>query len=106
MNETIARHEKVLAIHPNNELARFSLAKAWFDLGEFDRAKAHFEVALASKPDWMVVQILLGKCELSLGHREQALSAFQRARQLALEQHHDGPLQEMDELIAGLASTV
>ena len=102
MNETISRYEKLLAQHPTNELARFSLGKAWFDLGQFAKAKEHLEFALARKPDWMVVQIVIGKCELSLGRTDRALEAFRRARQLAIDQHHEGPLQEMEELIASL----
>src|ERR1041385_8620810 len=95
MNETIARYENMVSQHPQNELARFSLGKALFDLGDFARAKEHLAVALAKKPDWMVVQILLGKCELALGDKASAKAAFERALQLAIEQHHEGPEAEM-----------
>jgi tetratricopeptide (TPR) repeat protein len=103
MNETIIRYQKLLEQYPNNELARFSLGKAYFDLDQYSEAKAQFELALARKPDWMVAQILLGKCELSLGNREPAQSAFERARQLAVEQEHDGPLMEIQQLLDELA---
>ena len=103
MNDTIARHQKMLEQFPNNELARFSLGKAYYDLGQFAPAQEQFQFALARKPDWMVVQILLGKCALSLGNRDAAKAAFERARQLAIEQHHEGPLAEMEQLLAELA---
>src|SRR5437016_3443026 len=99
MNEAIARHQKLLEQYPDNELARFSLGKAWFDLGQFPAAKEQFTLGLARKPDWMVVQILLGKCELALGDRSAAKKAFERARQLAIEQDHQGPLEEMNQLL-------
>jgi len=51
----------------------------------------------------MAVQILLGKCELSLGNREAAKTAFERARLLAIEQNHDGPRDEMEQALADLA---
>ncbi len=86
--------------HPQNELARFSLGKGLFDRGDFDGALAQFEVALGKKPDWMVVQILIGKCHLSSGRRDQARAAFEKARRLAIEQHHEGPLVELEQLLA------
>lgn len=103
MNETIARHEKMVAQFPENELARFSFGKALFDAGEFPRAREQFAVALAKKPDWMVVQILIGKCELAMGNKASAKAAFERALQLAIDQHHEGPQTEMEEALAELA---
>jgi tetratricopeptide (TPR) repeat protein len=102
MKEIIARYTKLLDQYPTNELARFSLGKAYFDLGEFARAREHFELALAKKADWMVVQILLGKCELALGNADAAHQAFERARKLAIDQNHEGPLAEIEALIADL----
>ena len=102
MNEIIARHEKMVAQFPENELGRFSLGKALFNAGEYAQAKEHLAVALAKKPDWMVVQILIGKCELAAGDSTQAKAAFQRALQLAIEQHHEGPQAEMEQLLADL----
>jgi tetratricopeptide (TPR) repeat protein len=100
MNERIARFEKLLEQFPDNEMARFSLGKALFDESEFARAKEQLAQALAVKPDWMVVQILIGKCDLSLGDLAAAKAAFQRALQLAMEQHHEGPLAEMEQTLA------
>src|SRR5687767_6565679 len=102
MNETIARYEKMVEQFPENELARFSLGKAMFDAGKLSHAKEHFEVALSRKPDWMVVQILIGKCELALGNKESAKTAFQNALKLAIEQHHEGPQMEMKQALEEL----
>lgn len=102
MNEAIERHKKLLEQFPNNELARFSLGKAYFDNGDVVAAREEFEIALAKKPDWMVVQILIGKCELALGNKDKARAAFERARQLAIEQNHEGPLAEMEQMLAEL----
>lgn len=99
MNDTVTRYEKMVQMFPENELGRFSLGKALFDAGEFVRAREHLAVALAKKPDWMVVQILIGKCDLSLGHKAAAKEAFQRALQLAIEQHHEGPQADMEQML-------
>ena len=103
MNDAIARYQKLLEQYPNNELARFSLGKAWFDLGQFANAREQFTLALERKPGWMVAQILIGKCELALGDSPAAKAAFERARQLALDQNHEGPLEEMNQLLAEMA---
>jgi uncharacterized protein HemY len=102
MNETIDRYEKMVAQFPQNELARFSLGKALFDAKEFQRAKEQFQVALARKSDWMMVQILIGKCDLALGDKSAAKAAFQNALKLAIEQHHEGPQLEMEQALAEL----
>lgn len=102
MNEAIARHKKLLEQYPENELARFSLGKAYFDAGQISDAKEQFDRAIAKKPDWMVVQILIGKCELALGNKSAAKDSFERARQLAIQQNHEGPLAEMEQMLAEL----
>ncbi len=51
---------------------------------------------------WMAVQILVGKCDLELGDPAAARAAFERARDLALAQHHEGPLAEVEDLLDGL----
>lgn len=102
MSDLIAHQTKLVMQHPENELARFSLGKVLFDAGQFAEAKEQFQFALTRKPDWMVVQILLGKCDFSLGQRESARRAFLRARDLAREQHHEGPLAEVEELLSQL----
>jgi tetratricopeptide (TPR) repeat protein len=102
--ESIERWRRMLEQYPNNELARFSLGKAYFDAGDIGSAKEQFEAALVSKPDWMVVQILIGKCELALRNRAAAKTAFERARQLAIQQEHEGPQAEMEELLRDISS--
>jgi len=103
MNDIIKRHEQMVAQFPQNELARFSLGKALFDASDFTRAKEHLQIALDKKPDWMTVQILLGKCDLSLGNKAAAKAAFEKALKLAIDQHHEGPEREMEQAIAELS---
>ena len=102
MQEAVNRFQKMLEQNPNNDLARFSLAKALFDAEQFADAKPHFETALQRKPEWMIAQILLGKCQLSLGDRAAARVTFQRGLELAIAQHHEGPQAEMESMLAEL----
>jgi len=100
--DPLSRQRQMVARYPDNELARFSLGRALFDSGDYAEAREHLSAALARKPDWMAVQILVGKCDLELGDTVAARAAFERARDLALAQHHEGPLAEMEDLLDGL----
>jgi len=102
MADPLESKRQMVRQHPTSELARFSLGKALFDRGEWVEATEHLRVALERKPDWMVVQILLGKCASGLGDRLAARSALERARDLAVAQHHEGPLMELEALLADL----
>lgn len=89
--------------YPENELAWFSLGKALYDAGRHAEAREPLNKALARNPDWMVAQILVGRCELAGGDRVAARSAFERALRLAVEQNHEGPRTEMEQTLAELA---
>ncbi len=88
--------------NPQSELFRFSLGKALFDAGDALGAIEHFEVALAKKPDWMVVAILLGRCWKSKGDIVKARQYWEMGRCLAIEQNHEGPLEDVKALLDGL----
>ena len=102
MNEDIDRYTKMVVQYPDNEVARFSLGKAYFDAATFGEAKKHFELAVKRKPDWMVAHILIGKSALSLGDIPGARASFTKAHQLAIDQHHEGPQTEMESMLADL----
>jgi predicted Zn-dependent protease len=105
MSDAIERHKRMVEQFPDNELARFSLGKAYFDAAQYAAAKAQFETALARKPDWMAVQILIGRCELNLGNTAAAKAALLRARELAMQQKHTGPRAEVEQLLEDLGIT-
>jgi predicted Zn-dependent protease len=84
---------------PDNELSRYNLAQAYFDAGDHANAADHLRALCAKKPDWMVVHILLGKCLLATGDSTQARPVLQHALELAVAQHHDGPREELEELL-------
>ena len=60
----------------STSMLRRSLLGTAFGLTLRGAVPTFFAVALARKPDWMAVQILLGKCDLSLGNRDAARTAF------------------------------
>ena len=59
--EKIAKWKALVDKNPTNELARFSLASAYFEDGLFADAEPHFKRALDQKDDWVVAYILRSK---------------------------------------------
>lgn len=102
MSQSFERQRQMVAQFPDNELARFSLGKALFDAEEYTEAREHFVIALKRKPDWMAVQILVARCDLSLGQPESAKAGLLRARELAIAQNHEGPRAEVEQLLEDL----
>ncbi len=102
MSDAIERWERLLESQPNHDLARFSLGKAYFDAGRLPEALRHLNQALEKKPDWMVVQILVGKCHQALGDLSAARAAYEKALKLAIDQHHEGPQMEMEQILEEL----
>lgn len=91
----IAKYEGLLARRPGDELLRFSLGKALYDAGRFPEAEEQLRLALAARGDWMVVTMLLAQCALRRGDKAEGRSLYEKALQLALDQQHEGPEEEI-----------
>lgn len=102
MKDPVAHYKSVLEQCPADELAMFSLGKACFEAGNYSEAQTNLSRAVTLKKDWMAAWILLGQCELAMGHRAVARDILQKAHQLAKIQNHRGPLAETARLLAGL----
>ena len=87
---------------PDNDLSRFNLAQAYVDAGDYANAVDHLRALCAKKPDWMVVHIQLGKSLIALDRSAEAKPILEHAFQLATAQHHDGPREELTELLKTL----
>lgn len=102
MSERIDLWKEQVAEDPDNELARFSLAQAYFQEKEWGNALAEYEAALAKKPDWMMATIQRGQCLIKLGRIAEAKAALLAGRELAVKQNHKDPQQEIDEILEDL----
>ena len=101
-HDRIARAQELLRKFPDNDLSRYNLAQAYFDANDFTNAAVHLRSLCAKKADWMVVHILLGKCLLAEDQRGEARKFLEHAHQLAIEQRHDGPREELEALVKTL----
>lgn len=87
---------------PDNELFRFSYAKALMDQGNFKEALPHLEFCFQKKSDWMVVAMLMGKIHRHEGHLSEAREIYQKALHLAVTQKHESPEAEIREILGSL----
>jgi uncharacterized protein HemY len=98
----IAKYEGLLRQRPNDELLHFSLGKALYDAGRVPEATSQLQTALAAKPDWMVVTMLLAKIALQQNDKLTALAYYKKGLELAIAQDHEGPEEEIRAVLAKL----
>ncbi len=101
-DELIARFEGLLSKRPDDELLRFSLGKALYDASRYAEAEEQLQLALAAKPDWMVVTMLLAQCALRRDDAAEAKTLYEKALRFAIDQDHEGPEQEIRAALARL----
>ena len=87
---------------PDNDLARFNLAQAYVDAADHASAIEHLRTLCQKKPDWMIVHIQLGKSLIAVGDTQSAKPVLEHGLTLAIAQHHDGPREELEELLKTL----
>ena len=80
---------------PENKLFRFSLSKILFDQEQFIEAIPHLEKCIQLQDDWMLAHILLGKSLIQSQQAEKAKAVLEKALELAEEQNHDDPKNEI-----------
>jgi predicted Zn-dependent protease len=102
MPDRIARFSALVAQQPDNALFRFSLAQALDAADRPGEAVEHYRLCGASRADWMMPRILLGKALLRVGDPGAAKPVLEEALQLAIDQHHEEPEAELRALLAGL----
>ena len=85
---------------PDNMLFRFSLGQALYEEGAMTEAIPHLQRCADSRDDWMLPRILLGKALLQNGRGDEARPILETALQLAVEQHHEDPAEELRGLLA------
>ena len=74
MGEAKAELQEALALDPHLLWARFYLAKAYIDLGKYEKAKEELELGLAERPGVPHFLALLGEVERKLGKPEVSLT--------------------------------
>ncbi|MGB1128267.1 MAG: molecular chaperone DnaJ [Opitutales bacterium] len=91
-----------VAKSPENLLFRFSLGQALYDEGDTTASIEHLEACAASRADWMLPRILLGKALIQDKRADEATAILEDALKLAIEQQHDDPAEELRHILADL----
>ena len=99
MTDKISALVEKLKENPGNRFHRYNLAQAFFDSGEYQKAKLEFISCLEQSKDWMMVLLFVAKCELALGDFTNAKIYLNKTIQVASDQGHDDPLLEAKGLL-------
>lgn len=77
-----AYYQKALAVEPTHRLARYNLAKTYFELGELEKAEVDFKRLAEEKPDADSL-VFLGVIAQSHGNKNKAAAHYRQALALA-----------------------
>ncbi len=89
---------------PDNELLRFSFAKALMDERAWLEAARHFRTLVEQTPDYVIAWAFLARCLLEAGDREGARAAAETGMPLALKFNHEVPIEELEAVLEELNS--
>ena len=101
-----ARFRAMILEDAENELAWFSLGQALFEAGRFADALDAFAAASGLQADLMMAQLRRAECLVELGRHAEARGFAEKARALAIAQHHEGPREDADELLEQIADAL
>ncbi len=90
-----------IAKFPQNVLDRFVLSKLYYEAGAWQETIQESQEILKLKADYLVVYVQLGDALIKVGKKEEAKEILQKGLQLAIDQRHQGPKEEIERLIKG-----
>ncbi|MEO5666922.1 MAG: tetratricopeptide repeat protein [Bdellovibrionota bacterium] len=96
--------KSLLEDEPDNELLRFSYAKALMDERDFARAAGVFGELVDEKPDYVIAWAFLARSLLESGDRDGARRAAEAGMPLALKFNHEVPIEELEAVLEELSS--
>jgi tetratricopeptide (TPR) repeat protein len=74
--EALELLQQAARMAPGSQRARYELGKAYFDLGEFEKAQPELEAAIGIEPKSRESHYLLGRIYQRLGKTERAAQEF------------------------------
>lgn len=94
----------LLEDEPDNELLRFSFAKALMDERSFVSAAAEFRKLIDQTPDYVIAWAFLARSLLESGDKDGARAAATTGLPLALKFNHEVPIEEIEAVLEELDS--
>jgi tetratricopeptide (TPR) repeat protein len=105
LEERIAQFRKMTQDDPDNELGHFRLGQLLQEAGEFADAISAYRKTLMLSPQFSKVYQLLGKCELELGKRDDAVRTLLEGYRVADARGDRMPRDEMGKMLTDLGET-
>lgn len=99
LEERINQFKNMAQADPDNELGHFSLGKAYLDAERYAEAEPALQRTLELKPTYSKAYQLLGRTQLKLGKRDQAVATLKKGYHIAAER---GDVMPRDEMAAQL----
>jgi len=75
---------RLLEKQPDNSMILYSLGTDLFKEGRYAESRTYLERAIEAKPDYSAAYRTLGRALAALGERGEALSIFERGREVAV----------------------
>lgn len=100
--ERLSVFKNMAEADPENELAHFSLGKAYTETGQWDHAEQALRRTLELSPGHSQAQRLLGEALIQLGQKDAAVSLLEKAIVAAHEKGEWKPRNEMQALLEGI----
>ncbi len=94
-SERVAQFKEVVALFPEDPVARFGLATAYLEAGVAVDAVREFEETIRLKPDYSAAHRGLGRALEKAGRLEEAKAAYRKGIEVALQ---TGDLQTKKEM--------
>lgn len=87
---------------PDSPMGHFSLGRYYLEGNRFAEAAAALARAVALDTDYLAAMVALAEAQVGAGQKDAAKASLERARELALQQHHEGLAEELDEKLQDL----
>jgi tetratricopeptide (TPR) repeat protein len=102
----LEQFRKMAADDPNNELAHFSLGRAYFDAGQFSDAVASYRRTVEINPKISKVYLSLAQALVKLDQRDEAVTFLSTGVHIAHERGEMMPRNEMMKMLGDLGAPV
>ena len=89
---------------PDNELVRFSYAKALMDARRWHEAAAQFEALVNQDPNYAIAWAHMARCFLNAGDKVKARATCERGWPSVRKLNHELPIEELEAIEAELDS--
>ncbi|MFM8931518.1 MAG: Fe(2+)-trafficking protein [Gemmataceae bacterium] len=102
LEERIAQFSKMSQDDPDNELGHYRLGQLLQEANRHEDAIRSFRRTLELSPQFSKVFLLLGKSQVALGRKDEAIATFQEGHKVATERGDRIPASEIAKELEGL----